>query len=233
MTGIDKYTVSYLNFNKDLNDITGKIWTPNGKANISSSNFKFGNGSLYLGGQCITTPTCNDFNFGTGDFTIDFWFYFTNIGSYFSTILCKSDSASYAPFRYELNNNATFVIYMSSSGSGWEYNIESPTSLNNNRWYHFAQSRKDGIVYSFINGKLFNTKSFPNSLYCNSNNVCIGRLGDYVSAGVSYFYGYIDEVRFSKGIARWTSDFDLATSEYTKPVYYMFKTANNVCYAMK
>ena len=54
-------------------DATGKTVTDHGVL-ISNSVYKFGNGSGYFeGGNYLYIPANSAFDFGTGDFTIDFW----------------------------------------------------------------------------------------------------------------------------------------------------------------
>jgi len=70
--------VSFLHFDGDLTDTSGKIWTPSGTAAASTVRNKTGSGSLYLdGGSYLSGPTTADFDFGSGDFTIDWWEYRT------------------------------------------------------------------------------------------------------------------------------------------------------------
>ncbi|HPC33867.1 MAG TPA: hypothetical protein PL061_13005, partial [Syntrophales bacterium] len=68
MSGIDSYTKSCLHFQN-------RVWTFYGNAQIDTAQKPFGTGSLLLdgSGDYIGTVDSPDFDFGTGDFTIDFW----------------------------------------------------------------------------------------------------------------------------------------------------------------
>ena len=83
----------------------------------------------------------------------------------------------------------------------------SSTLIDLNTWYHIAVVRENGTAKLYINGVHEGTaNSF--STPSNSLNVVIGSMysaeGDNHNWGLN---GYIDEIRISKGIARWTSNF--------------------------
>ncbi|MBT6515561.1 MAG: hypothetical protein HOK65_12415, partial [Crocinitomicaceae bacterium] len=57
--------------------------TPNGTAQIDTAQKKFGTGSILLNGSgnFLSAPDSDDFNFASGDFTIDFWAFHNNAGN--------------------------------------------------------------------------------------------------------------------------------------------------------
>ena len=74
----DSYTKVLLHMNgtdasTTFTDESGKTWTANGNAQIDTASYKFATGSGLFdgGGDYIDTPDNADFNFGSGDFTID------------------------------------------------------------------------------------------------------------------------------------------------------------------
>jgi hypothetical protein len=79
---LDSYTKVLLHMNgtdqsTTFTDQVGKTWTAYGNAQIDTGKSKFGGASgMFDGtGDYISTPNSADFDFGTGDFTIDFWMY--------------------------------------------------------------------------------------------------------------------------------------------------------------
>lgn len=72
-----------------------------------------------------------------------------------------------------------------------------------NVWTHYALVRQGSKFYTFQNG-IQQTMWTSNLAIATSTGIpAIG-----VSRSACFFPGYIDEFRISKGIARWTSDFD-------------------------
>jgi hypothetical protein len=90
-------------------------------------------------------------------------------------------------------------------------------------WYHIAIVRYGtGInnVYAFVNG-VSQTLTWHNSLAAAASMPDVGAvltIGGSAYGGDS-LNGWIDEVRISKGIARWTANFTAPTSAYSYNAY--------------
>ena len=100
---------------------------------------------------------------------------------------------------------------MSSNGTSWDIanqvQIGTPSGAG---FDHYALVRSGNVYYAFQNGILIN--SFGNPLpprYNGTSSLTIG--GPWSSY---YATGYLDEVRITKGDARWTTNFTPPTSEY-------------------
>jgi hypothetical protein len=205
--GIDSYTKLLLHMDGSDNgttftDETGKTVTNNAtvtKTEIS----KFGTASAYFNhnGEYLRLEDSEDFNFGSGDFTIDFWIYptsditgtKTNIFSNYYTIGSLSLSIWGNTF------------YCSSNGSTWD--ICNAASLGNiplNEWTHIAIVRYGTSLKVYVDGTAVISVTTTAQIYNSTEPIFIGgRVDDYNYT----MTGYIDEIRISKGIARWTSDF--------------------------
>jgi hypothetical protein len=99
------------------------------------------------------------------------------------------------------------------AGSIW---IQGTTTLATNTWYHLALARTGIATKMFLNG-VQEGPTFANDSY---NYVApIGThpfFGIYGLDGTSYgWIGNMDEIRISKGIARWTSNFTPPTVPYS------------------
>jgi hypothetical protein len=203
---IDENTVSYLNFDNDFSDVAGKIWTPYGSASVSSANSKFGGKSLALNGtnSYLTTPATNDFSFGNGDFTVDWWDYriSNNQGCAFAT---NSVTTAYAGLIAGYGGTGVYCYASSSLGSWDVLSAFSMGSVILNAWTHYALVRKGNTFYSFQNGVLIGTATSGLALASCT-------IGAIIGAWNQYFNGYIDSLRVSKGLARWTASFTPPTS---------------------
>lgn len=178
-------------------------------AKIITAQKKFGTGSGFLnstspffaGGLGISPHS--DFNFGTGDWTVDFWMRLESVASNNHIFSFKISAATYC----EWNCNAdALTLYRPGKG----ILDTGDLSLSANTWYHVAFVRSGNTFYVFLNGILkdsdTDTYNFP-----LPTDITIGRRA---TQSTSRFYGQIDEFRVSKGIARWTSGFTPPTEEY-------------------
>lgn len=195
--GLDSYTSSLLHFDgsdgsTSIIDETGKTWTISGAHAIDTAQYKFGRSSLLCSaGSSPHTPDHDDFDVGSGDFTIDFWVKRDVIT--IGTLVAKVSSLTIS-----VNSSS----YVDVSGCGSSLN-SSPYTIGTD-WAHVAVMRKSSLKYIFINGINSNSGSAAGTVVNSTEVLSIGS-----------FSGWMDEFRFSKGIARWsTSGFTLPTAPY-------------------
>lgn len=81
-------------------------------------------------------------------------------------------------------------------------------------WHHIAQVRYGNTMTLYIGGVAQTTTANVTGITCanSPNKVAIGRRGESNSL---YWNGWLDEFRFSKGIARWTANFTPPTMAYS------------------
>ena len=185
---------------------------PNGNAKVSQSVKKFGTGSLALDGtgDYLTVASTPDFAFGTDSFTLEAWVYNTSIpGSNQILFDFRTTTPSWAPTLFL--QAATNTIRFFANGT---LLIETSFALLTNTWYHIALSKSSGNTRIFING----IQSGPT--YTDTNTYIQGplTLGARFD-GTTSFNGYIDDVRISKGIGRYTSNFTAPVSSATNDTF--------------
>lgn len=178
-------------------------------AQVDTAQYKFGTGSLKFDGtgDYITIPDHADWNFGTGDFTID-----THIRLVDDSVtngLCGqyTDTDNYWLFYY--NNNKKISFAARASGVQVAMYDTGVTSLAENTWHHIELDRSGTNVYIFING-VPQTLTVTTPIASNAMPDLGGVL--YVGAHrweatITGMYGWMDEFRISKGIARHTATF--------------------------
>ena len=158
-------------------------------------------------GDYLITPANTVSNLGTGDFTIEMWVYLTNSSATTQTIMggdLSTQSASTNTIQIWYNNVAnkiSFNVYGNPR-------FDSSSSVSINNWMHLAFTRSSGTFKMFINGTQEASGSMSNNL---SNNVFLVGRG-YISFNQEYFYGYIDDLRITKGYARYTANFTPPTA---------------------
>jgi hypothetical protein len=175
-----------------------------GNAQISTSVKKYGTGSLAFDGtgDYLVEPTNVNFGYGTGDFTIEFWVYLNTISADQTVVSNLTAAASVNPHIYFWVTGAKFVYYTASADRIVSSAVSAAT------WYHVAVCRASGSTRMFINGVQ------AGSTYTDSNNYGTSAplgIGTYWSAGSpvtsSTLNGYIDDLRITRGYARYTSNF--------------------------
>jgi hypothetical protein len=211
----DSYTKLLMHFNgsdgatsfKDASG-TNKVITASGGAQISQVN-----GSGYFDGNSdyLSLADSDDWNFSNGNFTIECWIRLNNI------------SNTQYIFSHETNALNRWTLYYTSGGfafteviSGTPTVIVSATySPTINTWYHIAVVRNGTDWRIYINGSSVGNSTLSRTL----GDFGLLYIGAYWTNSSNYFDGYLDELRISKGIARWTSNFTPQTTRYEKDSY--------------
>ena len=182
-----------------------------GNAQISTSVKKYGTGSLAFDGSGdyllsnVATPDL--YAFGTGNFTIEGWYYFNSVTTEQELFDFRpaSTQGTY-PMAYVWTDSKLYY-WVSSANQ-----ITSSTTLSAGIWYHIAICRSGTSTKMFIDG----TQS--GSTYTDSNNYLVGSnrpAFGFNAFNLSVFYnGYIDDLRITKGYARYTTTFTPPTAAF-------------------
>jgi len=172
---------------------------------------KFGTASGYFDGygDYLTIPDSDDWHFGTGDFTIDFWVFPNSIVNNSCILAHINWGTTILAFSVYINGT-TLEFYASSNGSTWELEQFSLGTLNTGSWQHFALTRSGDFFKGYKNGVQISNVENSTNIVNISELLYIG-----TNPSHAYFNGYIDELRISKGIARWTENFTPPTQPYS------------------
>jgi len=222
----DWNAVSMLHFNgadasTTFTDDTGKVWTPFGSAQIDTAQKQFGTASGLFNGTTdyITTPDSPDWRLDagtvTGPWTIDFWLrYNVDPGPAGISGIIQQYQANTDFWGFFLTSNVLrFICY---SGGVAIITVDKAFDPAASTWYHIALVKTDaGDYMTFVNGTQIGT-TVNDNLHVMPDFAGVLQVGKIInSAGTSYFLnGWVDEVRVSKGIARWTANFTPPSAEY-------------------
>lgn len=199
-----------------ITDESGKTWTARNHAQLDTDQYKFGTASLLLDGtdDYIDTPDGDDFTVGSGDFTFDFWIKRASTGGRQGLFGQCNSSGGYGSVLAEFNTSNQLKVYAYYNAGANAITHTGATYTDTSAWHHIAVIRYSNYLYTAIDGTLSAGTSCNVTVDNVANNFVIGRMGDYAGA---YFNGWIDELRFSKGIARWTSNFTPPSAAYAPP----------------
>lgn len=193
---------------------------------ISTGDSMFGGASLYFdGNDYIYTQGNKEFNFGTDNFNVEMWLKpdpFTpssgTTGAYgiIATTAAPTDNVG---FLLAINPNYT-IHWAVGNSTNWAYSNTSTRSLASNGWSHIALTRERDTVGLYINGELENFRNVSGLSLNNTNNrIQIGGR----SLQNQYYKGYIDELRITTGVSRY-SKFNTNYEFYTNEDPYYLNT---------
>ena len=221
MPGIDAFTKLYLKGGESNLSTTIVDSSPSPKSGTcfggcvaSTAQAKFTSSSLLLASSgYLKYDDDADWDFGTADFTIDMWAYFLGTSN---DLIARAD----ADFRWRCSASDTLILNL----GGVSIKSES-TTWSNNQWYHIAVSRSGTNLRFFKDGVELGTATTNSTDITYASPLYIGS-----DEGIyTFFNGYFAGVRWSKGVARYTTDFTPPTDVYT--VDALVKTVDGLAYA--
>jgi hypothetical protein len=175
---------------------------------ISTSVKKYGTGSIAFDGSndyLVSNPATTDlYAFGSGNFTIEFWVYINNTTGTQIIYDCRSSGGfEIAP-----------TLYLSSGVLNYYANGTDRItggSLSISTWYHVALVRSSGSTKLYLNGTQTGSTYTDANTYVNTaGRPFIG--GNANSVGNNSLNGYLDDLRVTKGYARYTTTFTPPTA---------------------
>lgn len=189
-----------------------------GNAQVSTAQYKWSPSSMYFDGNAdylVNNGNTNSFAFGTGNFTIEFWMYPTNPALGFAQSIYDqrptSTSGLYPTIYFDGSGN---ILYYTNSA-----NRITGSTISANAWYHIALTRSGTSTKLFINGTQSGSTYTDSNNYINSSGrPWIGQFSDSTAPTTTYaltcFNGYIEDLRVTKGIARYTANFTAPTAAF-------------------
>ena len=217
--GIDEYTKLMLHCDgadqstsfPDVSDSNHTV-TAYGNAEVDTDvaePWSTNNGIVRLPGGSDYLQSANhaDWDLGT-IWTIDFWVRFSSLSGTQKMISTRNSGDGYEILK-SIGNKIGFEGFGSNNTSGQQ---NGSTTVTTNTWYHVAVVTTSGSTKLYVDGILEKTYVNTFSWGAGSNALRIGRPVPYAEPVI----GWMEEIRFSKGIARWTSNFTPPTSPYVE-----------------
>ncbi len=191
---------------------TGHTITAYGDTHHETDQKKFGDTSIHFDGtgDYLTIPAHNDWDIGTGPYTIECWIK-TSAGSGWIINQASSDTG----IRFCVGSNGTGsagTIQMNEQVSNLDSYLNGSTDISDGAWHHVVVTRGDpgSATKIYVDGTLDVTGSTHSKNFDNDNVMYIGTRAGH---GGNYFNGYIEELRISKS-QRYTGDFTVATESF-------------------
>jgi len=181
----------------------------------SSTQSKFGSYSISFNGssQRITLPDTNDWDLGTADWTIDWWAYKTSTDK--ESIFESRETGDGFNVETTPSNYLHYYDSGNTAGTGASPVVGDPTVHTQNTWIHYAIERKDTTIRLYRNGTIVDTQTGASGDMASESRLYIGSN----DTPANWFSGYLDEFRWSKGIARYNAtNFTPETTAYGSTV---------------
>jgi hypothetical protein len=182
-----------------------------GNAQISTSVVKYGTGSLAFDGTgdylVPNVATTDLYAFGSGNFTIEFWVYINNASGVQIIYDCRpSGGFGLVPTIYLLSGAITYYANGDDRIFGG--------SLSLSTWTHIAVVKSSGSTKLYLNGtQTGSTYTDGNTYINNAGRPFIG--ANSATVGNNSLNGYIDDLRITKGYARYTANFTAPTAAFS------------------
>lgn len=187
-----------------------KAVTANGGAKTVTALSKYYGSSGYFGGidDYLEIPAHTDFNFGSGDFCVEVWVYLVTPPAYQS-------SSSVVGIYNNVNNLRSWVVnlyndsgvyrvqfVLSSSGANFSALVAGNMALN--QWYHIACVKLGNDMIIYVDGIETGRDTYTESIFTSSTRLTVGR---YDNSNSHFNGGFIQDIRVTKGFARYTGNF--------------------------
>ena len=180
---------------------------------VSTTEYKFSPGSFYFNGSSsfsINETSNGDssagFYFGHDAFTIEMWIN-PSVNNVDQTIFDLGTNNQVNPFAAAMNTSGNLILSNSRTTSGQTVFYTSSAVIPVDEWTHIAICKTGnfgGDVRVYINGVQDGATlltEFDNRFIISGYLRPIFGLGGFTSAS-DYFTGYMDEIRFTKGVSR-------------------------------
>ncbi len=180
-----------------------------GNAQISTTQSKFGGSSMYFDGtgdylRGVYSPNM----ILAGDFTIECWINFSAHQNYGGIISFANGNTLAAP-----TSGWALVFYQTTDRlyfeAGGGVGIQATNAVTANQWNHVAVVRSGSTITHYLNG-VANGSGTSSATFTplTTDNFVIGSNRGFDSS----MTGYLDDIRITRGYARYTANFVPPTS---------------------
>jgi len=170
-----------------------------GTAKVVTATKKYGTGAMYFdgGSNCVTLPASGAYALGTGDFTVEFWM---NWISGTDRGIFAVNSGSTNGINILVGASGPLRVYIGTNASPLLDSTISPTA---NTWQHVAVVRNAGTLTIYMDGQ---ARGSANWSTANAGDLSTASVGAAFGNN-RFFNGYLDDVRVTRGLARYTANF--------------------------
>jgi hypothetical protein len=180
-----------------------------GNAQIDTTVKKYGTGSMEFdgNGDYLKAPYSKNYVL-SGDFTIEFWLYYTAHGNYTGLVCCVNDNTSVGPSAGWILSFFSTTDKLTFQAPGVDF--VTTNTIPSSQWVHIAVVRSGSTITHYTNG-------VANGTGTSSATYDSATFPLYIAASrdlATFATCFIDDLRITKGIARYTSAFTPPTAAF-------------------
>lgn len=197
---------------EDFTDSSGynaKTITPGGVTEVSAAQWRFGERSFLIPNagtstaNGLTVSAHQDLILFAGDWTLEMWLRRT-ANTYAGRIFTGLDTSSM--YALVTTGGMLDVVYNTSGGTQTRTGI---ASIPTNTWVFLTIQRRSNFFEVYIDGVRVDNVAVTGGSTSTMDDVDLAFfIGRETTNSTTTFNGYIDEVRLTKGVARYTADFN-------------------------
>jgi hypothetical protein len=193
------------------NSPTPKTVTAVGNAQISTAQSRFGGASLLFDGSgdgAIISTGLTDFTMSANTYTLEAWIRPSAVTGFKPIINIAAANIEFFGLIYlALSGSNVAWGTRNDTGSGFPSLFLTGGAVSANTWYHVALSVNSGSARAFLDGTQIGTTTTFTAPAFTVTGVGVGALGNQFNISSDSFNGYIDDLRITKGVARYTANF--------------------------
>ena len=173
-----------------------------GNAQIDTTTKKFGTGSLEFDGtgDYLTIRSSDTLVMGTGDFTIEFWIYLVARTTY-GYVFASGPGTNDLFVSFDTNGN-----FLRLTNQATVFAVTGTIALTT--WTHIA------VVRSGSSSKIYVDGTGGTAVTCTTNFTATAPSVGASNTGTNPMNGFIDDLRITKGVARYTANFTAPTAAF-------------------
>lgn len=198
---------------------TGHTLTFVGNAQIDTAQSKFGGASLLLdgSGDRVTAAAHANFQFGSGQFTIESFVRFNTLDAN-NRGICGGSTGANTIWTFSAGATGTVLFAYSTNSTTYDNSLTSAAGVvTTGTWYHIAVDRDGaGKIRIYVDGVMVASATPANPAITGIATPLT--IGAQASSGTVDMDGWQDEFRITKGVARYASDggFTVPTEAYPR-----------------
>ena len=190
---------------------SAKTLTNNGSigSNVSYFNFYGRSGNINLenaSSQNIGISVSDDFNMGTGDFTVECWIYPKDTNASDGSLFVTHNGSTYFALNFS-PSTGRFNIYLNSGSPVFSPATEEGM-IEYTKWNHVALVKHSNVVKLYVNGLAIGSHNHSSAVGFLAADTTICRIG---GGGSSSLNVYMQDMRIYKGVAKYTDTFTCAS----------------------
>ena len=192
-----------------------KTITAAGNAQISTSQSKFGGASIRFTADStdhLSTPASSSLQITSAeDFTVEAWIYLLGNRTY--NYFVSKGGASTREWAFAAGPTNLVFYWSTNGGSSGDSAVSRAATLPLNTWMHVAAVKSGSTIKLFKDGQQQGSDGAFTSIYSGNGTFWVGRFVDFGAISHS-LNGHIDDLRITKGVARYTANFTPPTAAF-------------------